>query len=139
VVTIEESVQRRLVIHHINLSESEIKLRDAGYISITAPDQQKRRHITTSEKLKPFIVIENEDGCFIIKLGDLIIDEITGISEGPMMGTNTRIVEYIAHLEQNELGKLLKLPWGCNFNDKIGSHQIFKKYDDGWRVIVMAE
>jgi hypothetical protein len=110
------------------------KLQDAGYISISAPDQKGTVHIKFLKKLKPFITYTHKDSDYIkVKLGNYIIDEITGITEAPTMGTNTRKVEYTALVEPNELANVLELPRGCEFNKTHKLTDVFKKYDDGWR------
>jgi hypothetical protein len=66
------------------LSGSGKKLQDAGYISISVPDQRGSVHIKFLEKLKPFITYTDKDSNYIkVKLGNYIIDEITVITEPP--------------------------------------------------------
>lgn len=110
------------------------KLQDAGYISISEPDQQKHVNIKFLKKLKPFITYTDKDSDYIkVKLGNYIIDEITGITEAPTMGTNTKKVEYTAHVEPNELANILELPRDCEFNKTQKLTEVLKKNDGGWR------
>jgi hypothetical protein len=116
-----------------------MKLKDAGYISIPAVGKDGWMDVKKSKKLEPFVIkgpqsLGSKE--FIeVKLGDLIIDEITGISDAPMMGTNIKAVEYTAHVEPNELAKRIKpTDSRCVFNRKEKFTILFQKYDDGWRV-----
>jgi hypothetical protein len=115
------------------LSDQGEKLQAAGYISISAPDQQGKVHITVLEKLKPFIIVDT--GNFIrVSTGNIVIDEITGITDAPMGGTNTKQVKYTGHVEPNELVKIFKISWRCDFNKTEKYTETFIKDADGWRV-----
>ncbi|MFV0269537.1 MAG: hypothetical protein ACK5HT_20635 [Draconibacterium sp.] len=65
-------------------------------------------------------------------IGTLNDIEITGIEEH---SDNSLTVHYIAKYEPNKIGDIFKNSDGADFKFEWNEKVLFKKFDDGWRII----
>lgn len=81
-----------------------------------------------TDKLKPFIVEENQSGVKVV-VAKREIDKVTGIAKHD---PTTCEVEFMTKVTPTELTSMFPLE---NYETKPGKHtRIFKLFDDGWRM-----
>jgi hypothetical protein len=117
------------------------KLESAGYIKLTEVPNGvvlgvSRFDVTIFDKLKPYIV-ERTPGImggrvFRVKIADVVVDEVTGITPAPGDPT-ARVVQYKIKTIPTPLANI-----GINLYDNekapLNQEALFRKYDDGWRL-----
>lgn len=117
------------------------KLENAGYVRITEVPNGFTLHVSRFDvsildKLKPYI-LERTPGImggrvFRVKIADVVVDEVTGITPAPGDPT-ARIVQYKIKTIPTPLANL-GITLYSEEKARLDQEALFRKYDDGWRI-----
>ncbi len=104
-------------------------LQQLGYAIVTPSSIGFKAHFT--DKMPSSMIVHKQGDSVDLSLGDIVADDITGISDAPM-SQGYKVADFTGHVKLNELGELIVSK--SKTKNGIRGNAEFKKYDDGWRL-----